>query len=301
MLRKLHLALLAPLLIVGCATRADDTIQLDAGAQGVAALRAAPERAVDAGTLRFEMAIEVSDGTEGISFSATGAVDTAGERLAMQLDMGSALAALGPGDDLPAGMDEPMELVVDGTTTYLRIPFLEPLTGTAGWLSASVDDLATTGDAFGFGAGTVDPSQILEVLQSVADDVETIGSEEVRGVATTGYRATVDLGAALEGLPPEQREELEGLGGAAGAGDLPPVPVEVWVDDDGLARRIRLDLGALGAPMGFGGEAAVTLELFDYGEPVTIEVPDPADVTPMTEALGGLGGFGSFQPDAEEG
>lgn len=300
MIRKLYLALLAPLLIVGCATRADDTTQLDAGAQGVAALRAAPERAVDAGTLRFEMTIDLRDGSDDLTFGATGAVDTAAERLVMQIDMGSALGALGPASGLPAGIDEPMEVIVDGTTTYLRIPFLAPLTGTSGWLSASADDLADGGDVFDFGAGPVDPSQMLEVLRSVADDVETIGVEEVRGVPTTGYRAMLDIGAALEGSSAGEGEGAEGILGLADADDLGPIPVEVWVDDDGLARRIRLDVAGLGSAMGALGEASITLDLFDYGEPVTIELPDPADVTPIAEALGALGGFGGFAPGTQE-
>jgi hypothetical protein len=309
MFRKLFPALLAPVLVVGWATAADDaTVRLDAGAQGVAALRAAPDVAAEAGTLRFEMTIEVGGGADDrLTVTATGAVDTAAQRSAMQLDMGSALTVLGSGSDLPAGTGEPMEVIVDGaTTTYLRVPFLAPVTGTSGWLAATEDDLGGPGDAFGLGLGpgSADPSQILEALRSVADDVERLGVEEVRGVATTRYRATIDLRDTLDAWPEDEREGVEGIIGRTGGEALGPVPVDVWVGDDGLARRIRLDLASLGSVMGAVGDATVTLELFAYGEPVTIDVPDPADVTPIGDVLGAFGGFGGLgfpEPNGQAG
>jgi hypothetical protein len=73
------------------------------------------------------------------------------------------------------------------------------------------------------------------------------------------------------------------------------MPVDVWVDADGLPRRLQIDLGGMVAAMGLdGGSAVMTIEFFDYGVPVDIEVPSPDEVTPITEVLGGLGGaFGA--------
>ena len=60
----------------------------------------------------------------------------------MELDLGAMLAGqLPPGVSLPEGFDEPMTVVVDGATTYLRMPMLDAITGTSGWLSVSPDDL----------------------------------------------------------------------------------------------------------------------------------------------------------------
>ena len=53
------------------------------------------------------------------------------------------------------------------------------------------------------------------------------------------------------------------------------------------------------AAIGSGGDGAtMTIELFDYGEPVDIEVPSPDEVTPFTDGLGGFGdGLGARRRD----
>jgi hypothetical protein len=179
---------------------------------------------------------------------------------------------------------------VDGTTAYLRIPMLQSLTGDDGWLEATPEDLGAAG-SLGVGGGTNDPSQLLETLRGISCDIEDKGTDEVRGVATTRYAVTVDLAKALEQAPAEQREMLEAqLKGLDTS--LADVPVDVWIDGDGLARRLVMDLDAVAAPaMGAGGSATMTIEFFDYGEPVTIEIPSPEDTRPFSQVLGGLGGI----------
>ena len=92
----------------------------------------------------------------------------------------------------------PLQIVVDGTTIYLRAPMLGGLLGTTGWLSARDDLAATARRRWASVPRTDDPSQILESLRGVAGDLEVVGTEEVRGVATTRYTATVDLARALD-------------------------------------------------------------------------------------------------------
>jgi hypothetical protein len=184
-----------------------------------------------------------------------------------------------------------MQVVVDGTTAYIRLPLLEGLLGRSGWLKATPDDLDTVG-SFGFGAGTGDPSQLLEVLRGVADDVEEVGQDDVRGETTTHYRGTVDLSKALEQVPAERRAALEQQLKGFDA-ELAAVPAEVWVDGDGLARRLRLDFADLAAQeVGGATTATLTLDLFDYGDDVTVEVPPADETTPISEVLGAFGGLG---------
>jgi hypothetical protein len=292
MLRKLALALVAPLLVTGaCAQEADGT-QVLTGATGVAALRAAPDAATDAGSARFEMTVAFDSPDGSFEIVSTGAYR--GDQLAMEMDLGAALAGLGDlGDEpIPEGFDEPMQIVVDGTTAYLRIPMLQALTGTSGWLSATPEELAAAGGSLGVTGGTGDPSQLLDTLRGVAGAVDEVGPDEVRGVATTRYRATVDLADAIERAPEVQREEMQAMLDQLGA-DVTSIPVDVWVDADGLARRLVMDFGDLAAQvMGVDGSATLTLELFDYGEDVTIEIPDPSEVTPIGGLLGAFGGQG---------
>lgn len=297
MLRKLVLALIAPLLIVplliaagGCAKPADET-QVLTGEAAVAALRAAPDAAAEAGSGRFEMTVTVD--TPGGVFDIVATGGFTGDQMTMEMDLGSvfAQAAAASGDTVPDGFDEPVQMVVDGTTMYMRIPMLEAVTGATGWISMTPEDLGLASGSFGFGAGTNDPSQLLETLRGVADDIEELGTDEVRGVATTHFKATVDSDKALDQIAPEQRDlleaQLEGLDASHGG-----FPVEVWIGGDGLARRMAMDFGDLTDAMGTSGTATMSVDFFDYGEPVEVVVPDVSETTPFREVLGAFGGLG---------
>ena len=64
----------------------------------------------------------------------------------------------------------------------------------------------------------------------------------------------------------------------------------MWIDADDLPRRVRMEMDGLFASLGMGdGGATITMELYDYGEPVDIVVPSADEVTPINEALGGFG------------
>lgn len=296
MSRKLAAALLAPLLFTSLACAKESTqATVLTGDAAAAALRAAPDAAAEAGSGRFEMRMSFDTPDGAFEVTASGAYS--GDQMSMEMDLGSALAELAAatGETVPPGLDEPMRVVVDGTSSYIRFPMLDALTGTSGWLSVTPEDMGMASSTFGLGATTDDPAQLLETLRGVADEVTPTGDEEIRGVATTGYRATVDLDRALQAMPADQREAmapmLEQIDGSLGE-----MPVDVWIDADGLARRLRMDMGGLLAkamgPAGGGGRASVTIDFFDYGEAIEVTVPDASETTPFSEVMGGLGGLG---------
>lgn len=304
MLRKLTLALFAPLLVVACASEAgEDAVETEdtvvdlteperpdgaGGGAGLAALRAAPDAIAEVGSGRFEMTFEF-DTPEGVfDMLATGGFD--GDRMTMEMDFGAMFQQLAEsaGESLPPGFEEPMQMVVDGDTFYMRMPMLDMITGTSGWLSGRPEDLGQSGDALGLSGTSTSPTAMLETLRGVSDDVEEVGTEEVRGVETTHYRATIDLDVVLQQVPDAQRAEVEAALeqlSAAGSGTM---PVEVWVDGDGLARRMVVALEQIPG-MGASGSMRMTMEMFDYGEPVDVQIPDPSEVTPITEAMPGMG------------
>ena len=291
MIRKLTMALAAPILLVSaCAHEADQATAL--GQPALVAVRSTPDAAAEVGSARFEVTVAIESPDGAFQMVSTGGY--VGDRMAMEMDLGSALSGLAEatGETIPKGLEEPLQMVVDGGTAYLRIPMLDGLTGVSGWLSATPEELEAAGGSLGVSEVTGDPSQLLDMLRGVADDVESVGSEDVRGVATTHYHATVDLDRALEEAPPAQRDQIRAQLEALDA-ELGAIPVDVWVDGDGLARRLVVDLGAAAASaIGPGGTATMTVELFDYGEDVPIDVPDAADTTPIGDVLGAFGGLG---------
>ena len=216
-----------------------------AGCGGLSAnqvLSGAQERTAGFETLRFSVEGSAGD----YRFAGQGAVDNRARRSQLSVDLGAEGAA---------------ELVLDGSVLYVRLDGLRhaPPLATP-WVSA---DLETVGAMLGDRLGELTewaaegPSRVLEQLRAVGE-VEELGSERVRGVETTRYRALV--------RPP-------------GAPDDRAVPVDVWIDGDGLVRRLRAAHGT--------AAATVTVELYDFGADVAIEPPAPEQVTALDELLQG--------------
>jgi hypothetical protein len=157
---------------------------------------------------------------------------------------------------------------------------------------------AGTGNANPFESlGSSDPSQILSSLRGVAT-VTTVGPDTVRGTPTTHFRANVDVAKAAqaEGLNAVQKQQLQrALGGQN------TVPEDVWIDDQGLVRRLAVDLGT--APAGTpspgksssptAGRSRVQAEFYDFGKAATTVTPPPADdvvdFSRILEQFGSLG------------
>jgi hypothetical protein len=119
-------------------------------------------------------------------------------------------------------------------------------------------------------------------LKAVSGDVEKVGSDEVRGVETTHYRAEVDLLKIPESLPPERREAArKSMERAREQFGLENYPMEVWIGEDDLVRRIRLEpsMEILGQEISFD----MTMEFYDYGTPVSVQVPAADQVQDMTD------------------
>jgi hypothetical protein len=114
-----------------------------------------------------------------------------------------------------------------------------------------------------------------------------VGSEEVRGVDTTHYRAAIDLEAALRQLEADEAFgellDQDALDAAIAQFGDEPYDVEVWIDDDGLVRRQVVDIPSP------EGDATMTMEMFDFGEDVEVEVPDESDSIDFFDLMEELG------------
>jgi hypothetical protein len=275
--------LLAAVLTLAACGDDGDSARPDGGSGGppsnaselAAFVRAAPERAAEASTGRVELQMSMTLPDVGeVTLTGTGAFDRDAGRMHMRMDLSDMLTqvAAAAGEEVPPGLDEPMEVLLDGDTVYLRIPFLQQ-EGQPSWHAVPADAAGSTQ----IGGGGSDPAALLDSLRGVSDDVRQVGREDVGGVSTTRFAATVSTDAAIEEVPPEDRERLRSQFETFGISEL---PVEVWIDDDGLARRMELRLDELLSATGQASAADIAVEFHDYGEPVDIEPPDPADTRP---------------------
>lgn len=176
-----------------------------------------------------------------------------------------------------------MDAVLDGLVFYLKFPteVAAQIPGGKPWVTF---DLERLGKQAGFDLGQVaqaqqgDPTQALDYLRGASDDVKKVGTEDVRGVETTHYRATLDLSKAAAQLSGEQRKAIDG---AISTLRTKTIPTDVWIDADGRARRLTYSTTK--------PKASVTIELFDFGVDVDASPPPPDQVTDLNELLGQAG------------
>ena len=198
--------------------------------------------------------------------SITGAADPATKRTRAEMDLASMLPAGA------TGIPTTVSFVSEGTTVYLQTP------GGTRWTKVDGSELSK-----GVGSGlpsSTNPLDSFEQLRAVDSPIEEVGEEDVRGTSTTHYRTRLDLAKVLEAMPEERRAA------AAELAEMEDVPVDVWLDEDDRPRRQRMVFVLPGGR----GTVTMTVEAFDFGEAVDIELP-PAD-----QVDDGAGIFGTPPP-----
>lgn len=172
-------------------------------------------------------------------------------------------------------------------TIYMKMPkdFVAQMPGAKPWVEMSLDDVH--GQQPGAVPGQMqvgeaqDPTRQLEYLRSVSESVEKVGTEQVRGVRTTRYKAIVDLEKEAAGQEAGVREAQDEVVKQLGTSKL---PVEVWLDDQNRIRRYALDM-TLPMPENAASPAAskknakmhmqMVAEYYDFGTPVNVQAPPP--------------------------
>jgi hypothetical protein len=99
---------------------------------------------------------------------------------------------------------------------------------------------------------------------------------------------TVDLDKVAARAPAEQREPVRTqIRALKQRANVEKVPVEVWVDEDGLVRREVLRYEDMRFAPGQTGDMTIRMELYDFGVTVDVEPPPGDQVTDLGELLGG--------------
>jgi hypothetical protein len=124
-----------------------------------------------------------------------------------------------------------------------------------------------------------DPVFVLDALGAIPSPATPIATEPVRGVATTRYDTTIDLGAAADQTPERIRRPPHG--GHSQRGAPWTMRANVWVDDDGLIRRATHTILPLYRPSQRRAKPPshewTTVEFWDFGLPVNIPTPQIED------------------------
>ncbi len=241
----------------------------------------APDVTLAAGTSRFAVDMQITS-TGGIGSQLGGEYDTpmvmSGEgTYDYQRQIGDGRMS-SSGGGLPA---DTQELVFSNNVLYQRVP------GQDRWQKLDFSALVNQP------VGQYDPSQQLSLLRGVSDDVREVGPDQVRGDDVRHFAITID---PLK-LAAESGVVVEGGLTQSALRSAGPMPADVFVDEDGRVRRLEVRITVDGADIempdipgmtddsaitqrmqDFHSESSIAIEYFDFGVPVTAEVPAPSMV-----------------------
>jgi hypothetical protein len=158
-----------------------------------------------------------------------------------------------------------------------------PALGGKKWVKVDLDHTTSTSpDPFNLYA--FDPKQLVTAVTAVGD-AKLVGSEDVRGTHTTHFTGALD----------PAKVTTSGVGRTFAtqftkATKGTSTPLDVWLDDAGLIRRMTLNLTPPNATLPAGATPTATVELFDYG---TADVSFPQPPANEVAGLADLGGLTS--------
>lgn len=180
---------------------------------------------------------------------------------------------------LPPGSDQSfqMDMVTEGTTMYMSSRKFGSLPDEAKWMAIDLD-LGQRGPV----PGNPDAMGELELLESGTDHVRKLGEEKVRGVPTTHYRGIIGVDTQAERLRDLGAEELAGRVEKESS----PTHVDVWIDAQGLVRRMRIVHTQPQVDDEGTATIAMRMDFSDFGSEPEIDVPDSDEVfdaTALTE------------------
>jgi hypothetical protein len=234
-------------------------------------------------TAKLLFATSVNGNGQTLHMNGLGTADFSKQRASMTFDVGDLLR----GSGLPASPGEQWTIVTQELTMYMHAPTLaQQLPGQKDWLKVDVEALAKSRkvDLGQFRQLTQnDPTQMLAYLRATSGKIEKVGTETVRGVETTHYRAQVDLDKVAAQAPASLRKtyraSIQSLKQSLGSRT---VPVDVWVDGDNLVRRLAEHLAVKGS-----GKVDFSVDFYDFGAPVSISPPPASDTLDLGTVLGG--------------
>ncbi len=179
---------------------------------------------------------------------------------------------------------------------YLRLPAIDKAQLPAGktWISVNLNSVAEAklGTSLAqLTSSSQESTQLLSYLQAVSTSgVTTVGPATIKGVATTEYKATVDLTKVADQKSPAAQAALKSVEAQLHATTM---PVQVWLDAHGRVRQASDQLqvstntastSGTTAPAA-SGSVSTTVDYFDFGTPVTVQAPPTSQVDNVTNQV----------------
>ena len=219
----------------------------------------------------LQKTIDATDKSDSVAVTMQGTAG--GENISVQgvMDLGDPVKA----EMTTAGPDGTQVTVrMIGTVVYVEIPAEERAsTGGKRWMKL---DLAAAGEQAGMDFTKqfedVDPTKQVKTLLAT-EGVTVVGEETVNGVRTVHYTVTTPVATHLEQIDAELRSGVEQQLAKQGVKEI---KIDLWVDEQYRPRRAGMDMGAMGD---------MTVDYTDYGKPVNIETPPPAETADFAELL----------------
>jgi hypothetical protein len=276
-------------LLAGCGAQdsANPSAWQDPGKAVIDIAREAPDATKATGSARYEMTL--TDTTSGSGYfdgtfttTASGTYDFARQ--------------IGDGEYTYSGDVEWMQLSPEEVVFTNNVLYQRDI-GADRWEQLDFSSLVNTP------VGQHDPSQQLDLLRGVSEDVREVGTTQVRDTEVRQFAITIDP----QRLAQEQGVVVEGGIVEAALRAARPMPGQVFVDADGRVRRLEVRVESVGSDIAampelgdlLGGDTSgiqeqlqerrttmeVRIDYFDFGVPVTAQVPDPSLVDPWTPDL----------------
>jgi hypothetical protein len=225
----------------------------------------------------LQRTIDTTDKADSMAMSMEGTA--AGEKISMQgvMDLRDPVKAEMT-TATPDGTPTTVRMI--GTVFYVEIPEADRAsTGGKRWMKL---DLAAAGAQAGMDFTKqfedIDPTKQVKTLLAT-EGVTVVGEETVNGARTVHYTVTAPVATYLGQLDAKMRASVEKELAKQGVKEI---TIDLWVDEQYQPRRVHMVMGTM---------SDLTIDYTDYGKPVNIETPTPAETTDLAEMLKGLKGL----------
>jgi hypothetical protein len=178
---------------------------------------------------------------------------------------------------------------VSGLTVYIDasgIPGADQLTHGKKWLKMDMSRAFGSTGLSSLSTSSSDPSQFVDYLRAVSDSTKKVGTDTVRGVATTRYHAIIDLRKYPNVVPASQKatakHAISTMESVLGSDTM---PMDVWIDAGKLVRRMSFDMAECVNSQKLN--MSMTMDLYDYGQQPATQPPPSSqafDLTPLLSA-----------------